>query len=67
MSSGFQYSKLMTVGKYVVGSFLLGLVPKGASLQCKTVVEIKLVVLKCKTTLFKAFKRNLSAISAITT
>lgn len=36
----------------------LGLLPKGTSLQCKTEVEIKLVALKCKTKLFKAFKKE---------
>lgn len=57
VSSGFQCSKLVTLGKCVVGFLFLGLVPKGVSLQCKTEVEIKLVVLKCRAKLFRAFKR----------
>lgn len=63
----FPVLKINYCGQLCGGLPFLGLVPRGASLQCKTEVEIKLVVLTCKPKLFRACKMNLSAISAIST
>lgn len=62
----FPVLRINDCGEVPGGLPFLGLIPKKASLQCKTEVEIKLVM-KFKTKLSRVFKRTLSAISVIST